>query len=185
VRAHRRRRQVELLGDRLGRVAAGEQVEHLALARRQPTRRPRRRAQQLARDVGPAARHDPDRVDELVDRAGLADDPLHRSLEDLTQLRRVVDRREHDDAHPGVLPSEHHGEPRPALAGEPQVQHDDRRAVRADDLGGAGDVARALDDPEPGRAQQRLRRLAHSTVILDEHHARRRRGCRHRRADDP
>ena len=158
--------------DLVVRGPAADQRQHLDLAVRRPPRRAPDRPQHRGRERGPAARHGPDRVEDLADLAGLEQVARGAALERRPDERRLVERREQEDRRP-VGPD---GVQEPQALGLP-VELD----VRDDDVDARGDREEGpgiVERPRRSR-QHEVRRGPHGTpdgiedrgVVVDEHDA--------------
>ena len=168
--------QVQLLADLGVRVAEGDQPQHLDLALAEVVRRAGRR-RRLGRQpraqprvqIGVAPRRGADGLDELV-VGGLLEDVAERPrAQRLARERRVVLHRQDDDRGARRALQEPRDRGQARLAGHVEVQHEDRRAVRADVAHRVGDVARLGDDLEVVLAlEHEAQPAAHDDVVVGE-----------------
>src|SRR5215207_959344 len=171
----------EPLADRLVRAALGDQLEHLALARRQRSERARFRVCQQPRDdlriEGGAAARDPTHRAGEVRRVG------HAVLEQVAEMLRGLGQQLGCDAHVDVLGEEH--DPHPGMASADLVRGlnplvglrrrhadvDDRhvRLVRVD---GGEQLLRARglgDDLDALAPHERRDALAQQPAVVGDH----------------
>jgi hypothetical protein len=174
VRAHRLRREHQPLGDLLAVQPLREQVEDLALARREDAdplgREPREqhRAQPLVHVARPA-RHGADSGQQLLGRAGLEGEAARTAVERAHERVLVPDAGVEQDAHLGRGLEDAAREVGAAAAGEADVDDRDGRLAPFDQpLPLVGIVGRA-DHAELRPAQKELETLSQSEMVFHDH----------------